>query len=105
MIHCILSPFRFPITRALPITRLALATLAVATIAQAEVTTVALYRFGEQDPAAVGGQPAGATTTDAVGGHHLSRVGEPFYTSNVAVSARERIDSRIGVVFNGFNQG
>ncbi len=50
--------------------------------ARAAVTTLALYRLGEDDAGAVSGNTGNATTTDAVGFFDLDRGGDPTYSSN-----------------------
>jgi hypothetical protein len=44
-------------------------------------TVVAQWRFGENDPDAVGGEKVGTTTEDAVGSNYLSRTGSASYTA------------------------
>ncbi len=52
------------------------------TSARAAVTTLGLWRLGEDDAGAVSGNTGNATTTDAVGFFDLDRGGDPTYSSN-----------------------
>lgn len=64
----------------------------------AAVTYLDVYRLGENDPGAVSGNVGNATTVDAVGGNHLSRVGSPVYTNNTIA-----YDSSLAMTFSGVN--
>jgi hypothetical protein len=73
------------------------------TCAQATVTNVAWYRFGENDPGAIAGQVANPTSLDLVGGNPLTQFGSPVYS---AVSGQPTLadGSSLAVMFNGFSQ-
>lgn len=65
------------------VTCLSLLLAGVPLCAQAQNPAVGRWNLGEQDPGAVAGHPANATTTDAVGTNDLASVGAPYYSGNV----------------------
>lgn len=74
------------------------ASLAVSPLpAQAAITVVAQYRFGEADPAAAPGAPGANPTVDSAGTNALSRVGSPVYAGD----GRPRPASTLSMALNG----
>ena len=84
--------------------RLALALFALTPGARADVTTVAWYRLGEQDPGAASGQVVSVGTRDVMDVNPLRRFGSPVYMDQVSSGAANRVGSSLAVIFNGANQ-
>lgn len=79
---------------------LALIVLTLATSARANVTNVAWYRLGENDPGAASGQSVNSATMDFVGANPLRRSGSARYTNDVSLNAGQ-IGSTLAVFFGG----
>ncbi len=77
-----------------------LAATLLSTPTRGEVTNLAWYRLGDDDPGAASGQAVNTTTIDFLGGNSLRRIGAARYTNDVFPSA-ERIGSQVAVVFGG----